>query len=159
MRFSDPKGVAALEFAVTLPLLAVLVFGLIDFGCLLYDKQVITNAGREAARAGITRKKDIKDTEVDNEQIKKEIEQIALDYCCKPGISPPESRLINLGGSTHEVTIKTEPENLEELLTQKDLTVQVSYTYDFLFASLFKCFKIIESDQIELQSQTTMRLE
>ncbi len=47
------KGVAAIEFALVLPVLLVLVFGIIEFGLLMYNQQVITNASREGARAGI----------------------------------------------------------------------------------------------------------
>jgi len=43
-------GAAAVEFALVLPLLLFVVFGIIEFGFLLYDKAVITNASREAAR-------------------------------------------------------------------------------------------------------------
>ena len=48
------KGVAAVEFAIVLPFLVLLVFGTIEFGLMFYNKQVITNASREGARAGIT---------------------------------------------------------------------------------------------------------
>jgi Flp pilus assembly protein TadG len=47
------KGASAVEFALVLPLLVIFVFGIIEFGLLLYNKQVITNASREGARAGI----------------------------------------------------------------------------------------------------------
>ncbi|HHT9130371.1 MAG TPA: TadE/TadG family type IV pilus assembly protein [Candidatus Brocadiaceae bacterium] len=49
----DQKGTAAVEFAIVLPFLMAIVFGIIDFSLLLYDKQVITNASREGARLGI----------------------------------------------------------------------------------------------------------
>jgi len=47
------KGAAAVEFALVLLPLIILVFGAIEFGVLLYNQQVITNASREGARAGI----------------------------------------------------------------------------------------------------------
>jgi Flp pilus assembly protein TadG len=47
------SGAALVEFAIVLPLLLLLVFGIVEFGLILYDKAVITNASREAARAGI----------------------------------------------------------------------------------------------------------
>jgi Flp pilus assembly protein TadG len=49
----EQKGASAVEFALILPLLVVFVFGIIEFGLLLYNQQVITNASREGARAGI----------------------------------------------------------------------------------------------------------
>jgi len=49
-------GSAVVEFALVLPLLLLLVFGIVEFSVALYDKAVITNASREAARAGVVYK-------------------------------------------------------------------------------------------------------
>lgn len=53
MRILKNKGAAVVEFAVVLPILLLLVFGIIEFGFLLYNKAMLTNASREAARVGI----------------------------------------------------------------------------------------------------------
>jgi Flp pilus assembly protein TadG len=45
-------GGVAVEFAIVLPILMLLVFGIIDFGHAWYIKQVVTNASREGARYG-----------------------------------------------------------------------------------------------------------
>jgi Flp pilus assembly protein TadG len=47
------EGAAAVKFALILPFLMLLVFGIIDFGHYWYIGQVITNASREGARYGI----------------------------------------------------------------------------------------------------------
>lgn len=47
------RGAAAVEFALMLPIFAALLFGIVEFSFALYNKAVITNAAREAARAGI----------------------------------------------------------------------------------------------------------
>lgn len=44
------EGVAAIEFAFVLPVLLLLLFGIINFGLLMYDLSVVTNAVREGAR-------------------------------------------------------------------------------------------------------------
>src|SRR5260370_41831929 len=49
----DEGGVAALEFVLMLPFLMLVLFGIIDVSMILCDKAVITNASREAARAGV----------------------------------------------------------------------------------------------------------
>ena len=49
----DEQGGSLVEFAIVMPLLFVILFGIIDFGILLYDKAMITNASREGASAGI----------------------------------------------------------------------------------------------------------
>jgi hypothetical protein len=43
-------GAVALEFAIVLPVLMLLVFGIIDFGHAWYMKHLISDAGREGAR-------------------------------------------------------------------------------------------------------------
>jgi hypothetical protein len=53
IKSASQKGAALVEFAIVLPILLVLVFGIIEFGFLLYNKAVITNASREGAREGI----------------------------------------------------------------------------------------------------------
>lgn len=47
------EGQSVVEFALVLPLLLILTFGIVDFSIALYDKAVVTNASREGARAGI----------------------------------------------------------------------------------------------------------
>jgi Flp pilus assembly protein TadG len=49
---SDASGSQIAEFAVTLPLLIVLVVGIFDFGNAYNLKQKLTNAARDAARLG-----------------------------------------------------------------------------------------------------------
>ncbi len=50
---NNEKGAAAVEFALVLPSLLMILFFIIEFSMILYDKAVITNASREGARAGI----------------------------------------------------------------------------------------------------------
>lgn len=47
------RGVAVIETALTLPLILMVLFGTINYGIALYNKAVITNASREAARFGV----------------------------------------------------------------------------------------------------------
>lgn len=47
---SADRGAAAVEFALVLPLLLLLVFGIIDFGRALNAQVTITQAAREGAR-------------------------------------------------------------------------------------------------------------
>jgi Flp pilus assembly protein TadG len=44
------SGLAAVELALLAPILFFILFGIINWGILLYDKAVITNAAREGAR-------------------------------------------------------------------------------------------------------------
>jgi Flp pilus assembly protein TadG len=47
------KGAAMVELAIILPMVLIVLFGIIEFGLIMYDKAVITNGSREGARAGI----------------------------------------------------------------------------------------------------------
>ena len=47
------RGVAAVEFAVVLPVFLLLVFGMIEYGRMIMVQQIITNASREGARVAI----------------------------------------------------------------------------------------------------------
>lgn len=47
------NGQTLVEFALVLPLLLLLVFGIIQFGLLFHNKMVITSAAREGARKAV----------------------------------------------------------------------------------------------------------
>ena len=49
-KINNQNGAALVEFAIVLPLLLILIFGIIEFGVMFYDKAMITNATREGAR-------------------------------------------------------------------------------------------------------------
>jgi len=53
-KIRECDGAAMVEFAIGSTVLIMLVLGIIEFGFLWYQKQVITNASREGARYGIT---------------------------------------------------------------------------------------------------------
>ncbi|MGN0334309.1 MAG: TadE/TadG family type IV pilus assembly protein [Lachnospiraceae bacterium] len=53
MRWKDEKGQATVEFALILPIFILLVFGIIDFGWLFYNKIQVNNASREGARYAV----------------------------------------------------------------------------------------------------------
>lgn len=106
------KGSAVVEFAILLPMLVLIIFGIIEFGLLLYNRQVITNAGREGARAGIVfRNPRLSDGEITS---------IVNSYC--------GSHLITFGVQGSPTTTVTR----EGLNFSDDLTVNVTYHYDFL---------------------------
>jgi Flp pilus assembly protein TadG len=51
-RLRGDRGVAAVEFAFIVPLLALFIFGIISFGLILSFKQDVTRAAAEGSRAG-----------------------------------------------------------------------------------------------------------
>ena len=52
MKSKFQRGAQIVEFALVLPLLLAIMMLIIDFGFLVYNKAVITNASREGARWG-----------------------------------------------------------------------------------------------------------
>jgi Flp pilus assembly protein TadG len=96
MKNKTQRGSAALEFAMVLPIFLLLVFAIFEFGLILYDKAVITNASREAARAGVV----VRTTKLTATQI----EKIATDYCSNylisfKAVNPPTTVATGAGGS------------------------------------------------------------
>lgn len=51
-RRKPERGAAAVEFALVLPLLMVILLGTIDWGYFFFVEQLVTNASREGARTG-----------------------------------------------------------------------------------------------------------
>jgi Flp pilus assembly protein TadG len=49
---TDQRGAAAVEFALVVPLLLMLVFGIVDFGYMVNRVSLVNNAARDAAREG-----------------------------------------------------------------------------------------------------------
>ena len=49
---SRPRGAAAVEFALVLPLLLTIVFGTIEWGYYFFTREIVVNSAREGARAG-----------------------------------------------------------------------------------------------------------
>lgn len=73
------NGAAAVEFGIVLAVLVLLAVGVGEFGIMFYNKQVIVNASREGARAGIVRADPAGDAYTDAE-IQDRAEQRAKNY-------------------------------------------------------------------------------
>lgn len=52
-KMKGQRGASAIEFAIILPVLVVILIGIMEFGYVMFAKAVITNASREGARRGI----------------------------------------------------------------------------------------------------------
>jgi Flp pilus assembly protein TadG len=50
-RARQDRGAAAVEFALVLPVLLLIIFGIIDFGRMLYTQITLTQAAQASARA------------------------------------------------------------------------------------------------------------
>ena len=137
IEISNQSGAALVEFAIVLPLLLVLIFGMIEFSVMLYDKAMITNASREGARTGIVYSYP---TPISTA----EITQTVDDYL--------QGHLISFGSSsTPNVAVSGEC-----AATGDPLTVTVTYNYNWL---VLPNFIQTLSGLMTLEAQTTMRCE
>ena len=135
MKIREQRGMAAIEFAIVLPVLVSLLFGSIEFSLLLYNQQIITNASREGARFGI-----LMDTPRKSED---QIRATVVTYCdgllvtfgADPDI-PPSVEVIGAGGSFGD-----------------DLKVTVTHNYGFLYLSN------LGFSPKDLVAQTVMKME
>jgi len=50
-RLGDSRGAVAIEFAIMLPMLIAILFGIIQYGLILNTRQLMTYAAREATRS------------------------------------------------------------------------------------------------------------
>ena len=136
MRRNNQGGSSAIEFAIVLPLLVVLLFGIVEFSILFYDKAMITNASREGARAGIVYS-DPRPTDGD-------IAGVVTAYC--------GSNLITFGSGTVNTIVSRGGSGV----SGDPLSVTVGYQYDFL---VLPNFVSALAGGINLTAQTVMRLE
>lgn len=149
MSLKNEKGAAAIEFAVVLPMLLLLIFGMIEFGLLIYNKAMITNASREAARAGV-----VYATDPSNGSLARlsqtDLEQIVESYCAQ--------FLVTFGPSQGpQTTVQTNNGSTPQSMASGDqLTVRVTYHYDFLLLPAFISSLVGGST---LEAITTMRAE
>ena len=130
------KGAAAVEFAIILPLLLTLVFGIIEFSILFYNKAMLTNASREGARAGIV-------YAFPNRLSPDEITNVVTNYC--------SNYLITFGSSASPGVSVTPGANAGD-----PLTVDVNYHYDFLVLPNFITSLV---GGLDLSAVTVMRME
>jgi Flp pilus assembly protein TadG len=86
MKINNNRGAVIVEFViVALLFLVPLLLGTIDIAIAIYNKQVITNASREGARAGIAR-------------TTTPVEDIVNEYCRNRLILTESSQTVNVSG-------------------------------------------------------------
>jgi Flp pilus assembly protein TadG len=147
----NQKGAAIVEFAIILPLLLLLIFGMIEFSLLMYNKAMITNASREGARRGIVYRVDpttFNYSPLNDTQIRTEVTNYLSNYLIT--FSPT--------AMTHTTNITRAVE-----ASGNTLNVQVDYPYQFLvfpaIAALASPGGTAMPGTLTLTSATKMRME
>jgi Flp pilus assembly protein TadG len=142
--WKNQSGVAAVEMAIIAPLLILLALGSFEFGLLVYNKQVITNACREGARAGIVRPGPDFSTDL-------ELKDIVKNYC--------NMRLIDFGGNNTltDGDIILNPSGSRSSANFGDeFSVKITYDHKLAVPSLFLPPSITT---ITLRSLALMKME
>jgi Flp pilus assembly protein TadG len=142
-RRSRERGAAVVEFALVLPLLLLVLFGIIEFSILLYDKAVITNASREAAREWVV----YRDGTLTPKLTQSELQKIVDDYS--------KDRLISFNSGASP-TASTNPADPTSSNSGDQLSLTVEYSYDFLFLPAFMEGLL---PTVALDATTVMRAE
>lgn len=118
------RGVSAIEFAIVLPVLLIIIFGVINLGVLLYNHAVITNAAREGARWA-----SIHNTETVGTSCINAFSTTPAD-ACQAAFSYATNRLINFGAiGTLQLTAAKEPPAVDfHMGTLQSVRVTYQYT-------------------------------
>ena len=141
IKSGSQKGAAMVEFALILIPLLVITFGIIEFGMLMYNQQVITNASREGARAGIVASIPRVPATGANS-----IDSVVRNYCL--------NHLVTFGAANIPSTTVTGYSANAPF--RQDLTVRVNYTYSFL---VIPNFIPGFTNPLPMQAVTVMRYE
>jgi len=154
-RSSNERGQAVIEMALTLPLLLIIVFGIIDFGFMFQRYEAVTNAAREGARLGVlVSSAGYTDVEAQNR---------ALDYLRASGLNGTvrscggaevkDTMCAQMATSTVSVLGTTPPKTVDQV------TMRVEYDHEFSFLGPFMRLFGSTWGTIRLGSASSMRKE
>ena len=127
----NEAGAALVEAALIMIPFLLLLFGVIEFGLLLYDQQVINNAAREGTRVGVV----VRIPRLTSNDFDKVVKDEVINYAAK--------HLVTFGGDKFEaadigIQKTIGPTNTKAWGEFGDiLIVSASYKYKFLFLSNF----------------------
>lgn len=146
-KLRSERGASMVEFALITPLLFVLLFGIIEFGLILYDQAVITNASREGARYAAMYYIEPSSGQAAR-RTQGEIRSWVNNYVA--------TRLIGFGSSAPQVTVVDQ----NSAGVGYARTVTVTYNYNFLvFGDLISLLQGVIPNPLQLTAQTVMRDE
>lgn len=140
MKPKTQSGQSAVEFALVLPLLLILLMGIMEFGLVLYDKAVITNAAREGARAGIVY------LDPSNWKTDSDITTVVNNYC--------KAYLVTF--SSNNPVIACQRTGTSPYTNNNTLTVTVTYNYGWLVLPGFITSLV---NPLHLGATSTMKFE
>jgi Flp pilus assembly protein TadG len=142
------EGASMVEFALVAPLLLVLLFGIIEFGLILYDQAAITNASREGARYAAMYYIN-PSTNTPQQHSCSDIQSYVTNY-----VNPI---LIGISPTSYTVSCPYVNQN-DGSVVGYATQVQVSYNYNFLvFGGLLNLINGSITNPLALTATTVMR--
>jgi Flp pilus assembly protein TadG len=146
MRPSE-RGVVSVEFALVVPLLLVLVFGIVEFGVMLNRDMIIGNASRDGARAA--------SLNASYAEIRNGVTQELTQSRIPTGAATTSIDICAFAAPATTCSAMTEPGYAAAVGSGKTVMVKVTYEHSFLtpFISSFL------GDTVSLQQTTQMRVE
>ena len=154
IRRNSESGSSLVEFAIILPLLFLLLFGIIEFGIFMHDRAILINASREGARAGVLYGSNFT---VNNGEYsfgyadENYISDVIKSYC--------ENHLVSFNPGANDLQIHSlvYPDGK---ISGGKLIVKVTYDFKFLvFSNLMELLGSSFANPITLEAETIMRLE
>jgi Flp pilus assembly protein TadG len=133
-RISREDGVAAVEFAIILPLLCLILFGVLEFGRVWSQYQVFQGAAREGARCAA-----VKATPFSDCEIQPEIDQAAAPYDTE---EPAKVEILGGGAAPDGCTDATRGEDVQvswDQPLQVDIPFWKNLTVTSTIAAVFRC--------------------
>lgn len=101
-RQGSEHGAAAVEFALIVPVLLLIVLGALDWGYFFFVQQVVTNAAREAARVGSLTPYDPANPAADTAS-QLEAEDAATAYLARAGLTATPTIAVTSSASVRVV--------------------------------------------------------
>jgi Flp pilus assembly protein TadG len=152
-------GAIAVEFAIILPILLLLVFGIVDFGHAWYTRHVLQNSCREGARYGTRYQTDASGNRLLPSNLSPSIQNYILQTTAANGGSGTGLNSLLPPGAGAAVT-PSGPAYTETDITKlplEDLTVTVTAKKDWFI--LNKLVPGITGDHVDITVAATMKCE
>lgn len=138
-RLHCDRGAELIEFALTFPLLLLVVMGILDFGLLFQQYEVITNAAREGARVAVLPDYGAADAQA---RVNQYITASFLAQDGTPTVNVGAPQAVNIGGKC-----------------MTTVTVTVSYPHEFIFVGPIASYFGSTFGTKTLNASATMRTE
>jgi Flp pilus assembly protein TadG len=138
------RGAELIEFAFVLPLLLFVCLGVIDFGFLFRDYEVVTNAAREGARLSSLVEGNLG---TPGTYIEQDIKDRVAAYITSAGLAGTATTTV----TPTDITFGTR--------TAKGFEVSTTYPHQFLFLGPIASFFGASFGTVTLTARSTMRQE